>query len=110
MPYKFVSLKWHLPAEYNRRIKLQDKDKEKIRLMYERREMSIGGIARLFGVHKRTIQFILFPDRQELNKKLRAERGGSKRYYDRERNRISQRDTQRYKQNIFLKLKGINND
>ena len=67
--------------------------------------MSIHAIARLYGVSKRLIQFVIFPDRAEKNKELRAVRGGSKRYYDRERNRLAQKDTRNYKQKIYLHTK-----
>ncbi len=44
---------------------------------------SINSMARMYGVSKRIIQFILYPERLERNRQLRAERGGSKIYYKR---------------------------
>lgn len=109
MPYKFVREHWHLPEQYNRRKKLTDADRERIRTLFAQ-GMSIGGIGRAFGVNKRMIQFIIYPDRYERNKQLRAERGGSKIYYNREKNRIDQRNTQRYKQHIYLRTNGGKNE
>ena len=106
MPFKYEREKWHLPKEYNRRIKLLDTDKETIRELHKQGKESINGLARLYNVNKRLIQFILFPEREARNKELRAIRGGSKRYYDRERNRLAEKDTRNYKQTIYLKLKG----
>lgn len=105
MPYQYITNHWHLPKELNRRVKLLDSDKAQIKKIYKSGLCSIGEIARKYGVSKRAIQFVLFPDRAERNKQLRAERGGSKRYYDKERNRIAQKDTRNYKQQIYLKIK-----
>lgn len=84
MPFKYIVEHWHLPKEYNRRVKLLPKDKEKIKQLHAT-GTSINGIARAFNVSKRSIQFILFPDRAEKAKELRKQRGGSKIYYDREK-------------------------
>lgn len=109
MPFQYERLKWHLPKEYNRRVKLSDIDKETIKQLYQQGKESINGLARLYSVNKRLIQFILFPERQTRNKELRAIRGGSKRYYNREKNRLAEKDTRNYKQKIYLKLKGETN-
>ena len=34
MPFQYERLKWHLPKEYNRRVKLSDIDKETIKQLY----------------------------------------------------------------------------
>ena len=106
MPFQYERLRWHLPKEYNRRIKLTDRDKETIKKIHSQGTESINGLARLYGVSKRLIQFVLFPERYEKNKELRAIRGGSKRYYNREKNRLAEKNTRNYKQKIYLKLKG----
>lgn len=97
MPFQYERLKWHLPKEYNRRAKLTDKDKENIKEIYLQGTESINGLARLYNVNKRLIQFFLFPEREKKNKELRAIRGGSKRYYNREKNRLAEKDTRNYK-------------
>lgn len=51
--------------------------------------MGIRALARLFHVDKRLIQFLLFPDRKKKNLDDRAKRGGTKKYYDKEKHRLS---------------------
>lgn len=53
------------------------------------------------------LHFASFDDakRYAKAKELRKQRGGSKIYYDREKNRVAQRDTRNYKQ-----TKGTNNE
>ena len=109
MPFKYIVEHWHLPKKYYRRVKLLPKDKEKIKQLHAA-GTSINGIARAFNVSKRLIQFILFPDRAEKAKELRRQRGGSKIYYDREKNRIAQLDTRNYKQKIYKQIKGTKNE
>jgi hypothetical protein len=58
-------------------------------------------MARSFKVDKRLIQFILFPERLELNKKLRQKRGGSKQYYIKERQTKAIREHRNYKYKIY---------
>ena len=101
MPYKSEKIKI-AGGKYDRRIKLTEQDKEDIRNI---KNMSIRAIARLYGVDHRLIQFVLFPERHERNKKLRAERGGSKIYYDREKNTKAERETRNYKQELYVKKK-----
>ena len=57
----------------DRRIKLTSEDKENIKLTAETGNYSQRQIALMFGVSRRTIQFILFPEKLEENKKRRAE-------------------------------------
>jgi transposase len=59
--------------------------------------MSITKIAKMFRVNKRLIQFILFPERQKKNLELRADRGGSTIYYDREYHNQAANEHRAYK-------------
>lgn len=63
--------------------------------------VSITKIAKDFKVNKRTIQFILFPERLKKNKELRADRGGSQIYYDREKHNEAIKSLRHYK-NIVI--------
>lgn len=99
MPYKSEKIKI-AGGKYDRRIKLKEQDKEDIRNI---KNMSIRAIARLYGVDKRLIQFILFPERYEKNKKLRKERGGSKIYYDKTKQKEYIKKHRRHKQNLFVR-------
>ena len=67
--------------------------------------MSIHSISKLFKVSRRSIQFILYPDRHVKNLEDRAKRGGSKQYYDREKHNEAMNDHRRYKHKI---LKDVN--
>lgn len=100
MPYKSEKIK--LPREYDKRIRFTDEKKAKASLLYSQGE-SIRKIAKILEVNKRTIQFYFFPERLEKNIKLRKERGGSKIYYNKEKNTKAQREHRKYKQNLFLK-------
>ena len=61
---------------------------------------SINGIARMFKVNKRLIQFILFPERAQKNRELRQERGGSTIYYVKEKQTKAIREHRNYKHNL----------
>ena len=98
MPYKCEKIK--LSKDQDRRVKLTDKQREEIKLLHKEGN-SIHSLSRDYGVSRRTIQFILFPERQQRNVDLRDERGGSKIYYDREKNTDCVRKHRRYKHKLF---------
>ena len=106
MPYRFEREHWHLPKQYDRRIKLTDEQRQEIRRLYNKGLLSIRGLARAYNVDKRLVQFILFPERHERSKQLLAERGGAKRYYVPEKNRKAMSNCRKYKNMIYKKTKG----
>ena len=85
----------------DKRVKLQPEQKAEIVLLYKTGDISINQLARNYQVSKRLIHFILFPERHKLNLELRAERGGSKQYYDTEKNTIKQREHRKYKRMLL---------
>lgn len=89
-------------SKYDRRIKLTEQDKQDIR---EFVGVSIHELARMYGVNKRTIQFIKFPERQKKNIQHRKERGGSKIYYSTEKNRDYQKKHRNYKHKLYTEGK-----
>jgi len=89
-----------VPKNKDRRYKLSESDRKLIRLKHKKGE-SIHSISKMFNVSRRTIQFILFPERLEQNLKLRSERGGSKQYYDSEYHKQSMRKHRAYKKELF---------
>lgn len=101
MPFKSDRIKI-AGTEHDRRRKLTAQDKADIRELVG---LSINGIARMYGVSKRTIQFIKFPERLERNKLLRKQRGGEKIYYDRQKNAGYTRTHRRYKHSLFVENK-----
>jgi transposase len=88
-----------------RSVKLLPCQKEMIAYWYGMGH-SIRGLAKMFKVNKRTIQFILFPERLEKCKQHRADRGGSKIYYNKEKHTTQIREHRDYKSKT---LKSINN-
>lgn len=100
MPYN-SRLKKLVGTKHDKRVKLTPEQKEEIR---ENKEcLSQRKLAKKYGVSRRTIQFILDPKKLEENKKRRAERGGSKIYYDREKHNDYMKTHRRYKQDLHLK-------
>ncbi len=69
--------------------------------MYEA-GVSITSIGKWFHVSKRTIQFLLFPERHAKNMADRAERGGSRQYYDKDKWRETMADHRQYKKELFI--------
>ncbi len=92
-------------TKYDRRIKLKPEDKKKIKILYKTGEWSTRKLARKYNVSKRLIQFVLDPAKLEACKARRAERGGSKQYYDKEKWRVTQADHRNYKQKLYLEGK-----
>ena len=101
MPYKFEKEKKVLAKpELDKRRKLTDEDKEMIKGEYKTGLISINGLARKYGVSKRTIQFTLFPERLERNKELYKERRKDGRYYDKDKHREYMKGHRRRKKEL----------
>lgn len=84
-----------------RSVKLLPCQKERIFTMHHSQNFGINQLARMFKVNKRLIQFICYPERAELNKQLREKRGGSKKYYNRDKHTKAMRDHRRHKKDVF---------
>jgi transposase-like protein len=84
----------------DRRVKLTKEDKEMIIWLREEEQISYQKLANRFGVSKRSIIFICKPETLEACKKKRAERGGSKFYYDREKHTTYIREHRQYKKEL----------
>lgn len=106
MPFKTDKIAINDPF-LKRSVKLLPCQKEMIKWWYGNSGVSINGLARMFKVSKRTIQFILFPERLEKVKQHRADRGGSKIYYNKEQHTKSIREHRQYKHET---LKNANNE
>lgn len=101
MPYKFNTDKLIIPTKYDRRVKLTTEEKELIKEAYGK--VSQRKLAKIFDVSRRLIQFIGDPDKQKQNLLRRKERGGSKAYYDKEKNNKYIKKHRRYKQGLMIK-------
>lgn len=98
MPYKTDKIR--LKPDQDRRIKLTEEDKKEIIELSERGK-SQRWLADFFGVSRRLIQFIIFPEKLAENKKRREERGGWRIYYDKEKHAQYTRSHRRYKHEIL---------
>lgn len=85
----------------DRRVKMLPCQKEMVIWWFEHTKISVAGLSRLFKVNRRTIQFILFPDRLGDNVEQREKRGGWKQYYDKDGHAISVKEHREYKKLII---------
>lgn len=99
MPARVDPLRVNSPI-LDRRVKMLPCQKEQAVRMHQS-GMSITSIGKWYQVNKRSIQFLLFPERQAKNLLDRAKRGGSKQYYDKEQHRLSMADHRQYKEQLF---------
>ena len=100
MPY--ISEKIPLPPQYDRRRKLTEDDKFEIVRLRKEHNLSQRTLARMFGVSRKLIIFIIDPERHERAKAQFKERRKDGRYYDREKNTIAVRNTRQYKHKLYL--------
>lgn len=100
MPYKSEKMAINNP-KLDKRVKLTDEDKSNIRKEYEEGTISINALSRKYNVNKRSIQFILFPERLEKAKKDYAERRKDGRYYDKDKHNVSTNMHRKYKQELY---------
>jgi len=82
----------------DRRVKLSDAQKKEI---YKNElDLSQRKLANKYGVSRRTIQFILDPEKLKENLKRREERGGTMVYYDKEKQRNYMKNHRDYKKEL----------
>lgn len=100
MPFKSESIK--LPKQYDRRIKLTDKQRDEIKEKYASGVYSQRALAREYNVSRRLISFVLNPEKYETAKEQFKERRKDGRYEPDKasRNQI-QREHRGYKQRLF---------
>ena len=82
---------------YDRRVKLTEEEKKEIYEVYKQGLFSQRQLAFLFDVSRRTIQFVISPEKLKQNKQRRLERGGWKQYYNKEENTLEQKEHRAYK-------------
>ena len=101
MPFKSEKIKIQ-GTKYDARRKLSEQDKQDIR---EYVGLSNYELARMYGVSKRLIQFIKYPERHKKNLEDRAIRGGSMAYYDKEKQREYMKKHRKRKQQLYIEGK-----
>jgi hypothetical protein len=109
MPYKCQKIKIE-GTKNDTRIKVTPEMKEDI--LQEKGKLSQRKTARKYGISRRTVIFIWYPERLERNKELHKERRKDGRYYDRKKNTLAQRKHRRRKQKLYvegvIKFRGNN--
>lgn len=81
----------------DKRIKLTDRQRDEIAA---RRGESIHALSREYGVSRRLIQFIQYPERYVKNVQDRQERGGWQQYYTAEKHRQRMQTHRSYKREL----------
>ncbi len=87
----------------DRRTKMLPCQKEMAKWWYQDQGLSIRAISRMFNVDKRTIQFLLFPERLKKNIQDRKERGGWKQYYNKNEHASITKEHRNYKKKVLTK-------
>lgn len=100
MPYKSQDIPIN-NEKLDKRVKLTKEQKVEIKEMYETGNYSYRILAEMFNVSKRTIQFIVKPEKLEENKKAFAERQKDGRYYDKEKHKDYMKSHRRYKHELY---------
>ena len=101
MPFAAETIK--LPKKYDRRIKLTDQQREEIKAKYATGLYSQYNLADEYHVSRRTISFILNPDKYEISKEQFRERRKDGRYKpDSKEWNDKMKEHRRYKQRLFL--------
>lgn len=109
MPYKSEKIK--LSGLQDRRRKLSDEQRLKIKELYTTGFYSLNDLAKEFNVSKKTILLIVNKDSAERAKEYRKEHWEDWKL-TKEEHREAIKKTRRYKQNLYIngKLKENNND
>lgn len=71
----------------DKRVKLTDEDKNNIAEEYATGDTSLNKLAAKYGVSKRTIHFIVSPEKKERAKQQFKERQKDGRYYDKDKHK-----------------------
>lgn len=85
MPRKSDSMPINNP-KHDKRVKLTDADKEQLKNEHGL-GASIHSLSRKYSISRRTIQFILYPERLDKAKADFAERQKDGRYYDKDKHK-----------------------
>lgn len=100
MPYKFQYEKKKIRKEHDRRVKLTEDDKEKIRKEYATGNISQYALADKYKVSRSLIGIVVNPEREATLKKQFKERRKDGRYYDKDKQREYMKKHRRYKKEL----------
>jgi len=103
MPYKHIEYLIPKKIGKDKRIKLTNSQKNEIYMLYNYYgAYSQRELAKMFGVSRRLITFVIEPNRLKKNYEQRLERGGSKIYYDKDKHTVAMRTHRNHKQELYL--------
>lgn len=85
----------------DRRYKLTDE--QRVEIFENKQGLSQRKLAKLYGVSRRLITFVMFPERYELNRQQRKEAGSGQKYYDKEKHRVAIKEHRDYKKELYKK-------
>lgn len=102
MPYKSEKIK--LSESQDRRRKLRNEQKEKIKKLYETGTYSLNQLAKKFGVSKKTILLTVNPNSADKAKQYKKENWKNWQRKGEERNK-EVREYRHYKQSLYLQGK-----
>lgn len=100
MPFKSEKIAIN-NEKLDKRVKLTKEQKVEIKEMYETGNYSYRILAEMFNVSKRTIQFIVNPEKYAIAKKQLAERQKDGRYYDKDKHSNYTKEHRRYKHELY---------
>ena len=98
-----------IPRELDKRVKIQLEDHEIIKQMHKE-GIAMRKIAQVYQVHRRTIQFIISPEKRTANYATRVANGGSKQYYNKDKWKQDMRQFRANKKHLLKTDKLINKD
>lgn len=105
MPYRFITKKIKLPRDKDRRVSITENQKEDIWAMYKE-GLGIREITRrMKTISRRSVQFILFPERLAKVKQQFKDRGQSEKSREKVKGKkwaAIMREHRRYKQKVIL--------
>ncbi len=102
MPYKSEKLK--LKRSLDLRVKLTEAHKKEILRLYHEERLPIRGIARVYPqISRRSIQFVLFPERAEKVQERAKELKRWKKYNKKEHHTPTMKKYRRRKQELYKK-------
>lgn len=105
MPYKSEKIKI-AGTQYDRRRKLTEDQKDYIRWLREEECLSQRALAAIFGVSRRLITFILFPEKERSNKEISKKLRSTGRYKpSKEQWAETMRNHRHYKQQLYTEGK-----
>ena len=98
MPHKHEKEGKRIPRIMKRSVKLSED--QRLEIKENKDNLSGRALARKYGVSRRLISFILYPEKLAENLQRRKENGGSMRYYDRERHRETMKVHRQHKKSL----------